>query len=254
MSVLRAETDTKAAERALAAAAQNRDLASSRLRLDLALDEPAAASLKVAAPDLKFPPLPPAETLVAQAQASHPAIQRADLALQIAQLETSKQGAARLPTVRAEGNVLRQRTSFPADQTAALTIRLTMPIFDSGEISAKVAVAREQQRQAEIALAEARRQVREDVLQALLNLRTAEKDLALAREQLAAAEAEYNQSFELYRAEEATSLDLQTSEAALASSRRAVANGTVNRDLAELNVWSAAGTLKTLILTEGGGK
>ncbi len=254
VSVLRAETDTKAAERALAAAAQNRDLASSRLRLDLALDEPAAASLKVAAPDLKFPPLPPAETLVAQAQASHPAIQRADLALQIAQLETSKQGAARLPTVRAEGNVLRQRTSFPADQTAALTIRLTMPIFDSGEISAKVAVAREQQRQAEIALAEARRQVREDVLQALLNLRTAEKDLALAREQLAAAEAEYNQSFELYRAEEATSLDLQTSEAALASSRRAVANGTVNRDLAELNVWSAAGTLKTLILTEGGGK
>ncbi|HTG33537.1 MAG TPA: TolC family protein [Thermoanaerobaculia bacterium] len=254
VSVLRAETDTKAAERALAAAAQNRDLASSRLRLDLALDEPAAASLKVAAPELKFPPLPPAEALVAQAQASHPAIQRADLALQIAQLETSKQRAARLPTVRAEGDVLRQRTSFPADQTAALTIRLTMPIFDSGEISAKVAVAREQQRQAEIALAEARRQVREDVLQALLNLQTAEKDLALAREQLAAAEAEYNQSFELYRAEEATALDLQTSEAALASSRRAVANGTVNRDLAELNVWSAAGTLKTLILTEGGGQ
>ncbi len=252
VGVLRAETDQKAAERALAAAQQSRDLAASRLRLDLALDEPAGAPLKVASPDLKFPPLPPAAALVAQAQASHPAIQRADLALQIAQLETSKQRAARLPTVRAEGDVLRQRTSFPADQTAALTIRLTMPIFDSGEISARVAVAREQQRQAEIALAEARRQVREDVLQALLNLQTAEKDLALAREQLAAAEAEYSQSFELYRAEEATSLDLQTSEAALASSRRAVVNGAVNRDLAELNVWSAAGALKTMILTEGG--
>jgi outer membrane protein len=252
VGVLRAETDQKAAERALAAAQQNRDLSASRLRLDLALDEPVAAPLRVAAPDLKLPPLPTAEALVAQAQASHPEIQRADLALQIAQLETSKQRAARLPTVRAEGEVLRQRTSFPADQTAALTLRLTMPIFDSGEISAKVAVAREQQRQAEIALAEARRQVREDVLQALLNLRTAEKDLALAREQLAAAEAEYNQSFELYRAEEATSLDLQTSEAALASSRRAVVNGTLNREMAELNVWSAAGKLKTLILTEGG--
>jgi outer membrane protein len=252
VGVLRAETDQKAAERALAAAQQNRDLSASRLRLDLALDEPVAAPLRVAAPELKLPPLPTAEALVAEAQASHPEIQRADLALQIAQLETSKQRAARLPTVRAEGEVLRQRTSFPADQTAALTIRLTMPIFDSGEISAKVAVAREQQRQAEIALAEARRQVREDVLQALLNLRTAEKDLALAREQLAAAEAEYNQSFELYRAEEATSLDLQTSEAALASARRAVVNGSLNREMAELNVWSAAGKLKTLILTEGG--
>ncbi len=254
VDVLRAETDQKAAERALAAALQTRDLSASRLRLDLALDEPAGAPLTVAAPELKFPPLPAAEALVATAEANHPAIQKADLALQIATLETAKQRAARLPTVRAEGDVLRQRTSFPADQTAALTIRLTMPIFDSGEISAKTAVAREQQRQAEIALAEARRQVREDVLQALLNLATVEKDLALAKEQLAAAEAEYNQSFELYRAEEATSLDLQTSEAALASSRRAVANGTVNRDLAELNVWSATGTLKKLVLTEEGGK
>ncbi|MEA2602937.1 MAG: outer membrane protein [Acidobacteriota bacterium] len=254
VNVLRAETDTKAAERALAAALQSRDLATSRLRLDLALDQLSEAPVQVASPDLKLPPLPPAEELVSQAQANHPSVQQADLALQIAQLEVSKQGAARLPTVRAEGNVVSQRTSFPSDRTAALSIKLTMPIFDSGEISAKVAVARERQRQAQIALAQARRQVREDVLQALLDLKTSETDLALAKEQLAAAEAEYNQSFELYRAQEATSLDLQTSETALSSSRRAVVNGTLNRDLAELNVWSAVGTLKNLILTEEGAR
>jgi outer membrane protein len=254
VDVLRADTDTKAAERALAAALQSRDLATSRLRLDIALDQFSGAPVQVASPDLKFPPLPPAEELVAVAQSNHPSVQQADLALQIAQLEVSKQGAARLPTVRAEGNVVRQRTSFPADQTAALSIKLTMPIFDSGEISARVAVARERERQAQIALAQARRQVREDVLQALLDLKTSETDLALAKEQLAAAEAEYSQSFELYRAQEATSLDLQTSETALSSSRRAVVNGTLNRDLAELNVWSAVGTLKNLILNEEGAK
>jgi outer membrane protein len=254
VDVLRADTDAKAAERALVAAQQSRDLAASRLRLDLALDQFSGVPVRVQPPDLKFPPLPPAEALVAQAEANRSTVLRAQLALEIAQLETRKQGAARLPTVRAEGDVLRQRTTFPANQTAALTLRLTVPIFDSGEISARVAVAREQQRQAEIALAEARRQVREDVLQALLDLKTAETDLALAREQLAAAEAEYGQSFELYRAQEATSLDLQTSETALASARRAVVNGTVNRDLSELNVWSAAGTLKNLILTEEGAK
>jgi outer membrane protein len=254
VDVLRADTDTKGAERALAAAVQSRDLAASRLRLDIALDQFSAAPLQVASPDLRFPALPPAEELVARAQANHPRVQQADLALQIAQLEVAKQGAARLPTVRAEGNVVSQRTSFPADQTAALSIKLTMPIFDSGEISARVAVARERARQAEIALAEARRQVREDVLQALLDLKTAETDLALAKEQLAAAEAEYSQSFELYRAQEATSLDLQTSETALSSARRAVVNGTLNRDLAELNVWSAVGTLKNLILSEEGAK
>src|SRR5436305_2296040 len=254
VNVLRAETDRKAAERALEAALQSRDRAASRLRLNLALDQFSEAPMQGGSPDLKLPPRPAADALVAQAQASDPRIQQADLALQIARLETSKQQAARLPTVRAEGDVVNQRTTFPASQTAALSIKLAMPIFDSGEISAKVAVARERQRQAEIALEEARRQVREDVLQALLELKTAEKDLALAREQLAAAEAEYGQSFELYRAQETTSLDLQTSEAALSSSRRAVVNGTLNRDLAELNVWSAVGTLKNLILTEEGAK
>ena len=252
VDVLRSQTDQKVAERAVTAAVQNRDLATSRLRLNLALDEPPGAPLPVAAPELKFPPLPAPETLIAQAQAGHPAVQRAELTLQIAQLETSKQRAARLPTVRAEGDVLRQRTSFPADQTAALTIRLTMPIFDSGEISAKVVVAQEQQRQAEIALAEVKRQVREDVLQSLLDLDTATKDLALAKEQLASAQAQYNQSFELYRAEEATALDLQASAATLASASRAVVNGTVSRALAELNVWSAAGALKKTILTQEG--
>src|SRR4051794_23107669 len=95
VNVLRAETDTKAAERALAAALQSRDLATSRLRLDLALDQLSEAPVQVASPDLKFPPLPPAEELVSQAQANHPSVQQADLALQIAQLEVSKQGAAR---------------------------------------------------------------------------------------------------------------------------------------------------------------
>ncbi|HEY0555048.1 MAG TPA: TolC family protein [Thermoanaerobaculia bacterium] len=74
VNVLRAETDQKAAERALAAASQSRDLAASRLRLDLGLDEPVGASLRVAAPELKFPPLPAAEALVATAEVSYPAI------------------------------------------------------------------------------------------------------------------------------------------------------------------------------------
>jgi outer membrane protein len=252
VDVLRADTDRKAAERALVAAIQSRDLAASRLRLDLALDQFSGVPLEVASPELKFPTRPAPEELVSLAQANRPSVQQADLALQIARLETAKQRGAYLPTVRAEGNILSQKTSFPADQAASLAIRVSVPIFDSGEIKSRIAIARENERQAEIALADVKRQVREDVLQALLDLKTAETDLGLAREQLAAAEAEYNQSFELYRAQEATSLDLQTSEASLASARRAVVNGTLNRDLAELNVWSAVGTLKNTILAEEG--
>jgi len=66
VDVLRADTDAKAAERALVAAQQSRDLAASRLRLDLALDQlpgTSIQSIQVQPPDLRFPPLPAADFL-----------------------------------------------------------------------------------------------------------------------------------------------------------------------------------------------
>ena len=94
VDVLRAETDQKAAERALAAAQQQPgpggQPAAPRPR-------PRRPRRRTAdpgpAPDLKFPPLPPAEALVAQAEASRPTVQRAELALQIA----SSRPASRAP-------------------------------------------------------------------------------------------------------------------------------------------------------------
>ena len=59
-----------------------------------------------------------------------------------------------------------------------------------------------------------------------------------------AAEAEYAQEFELYRAQEATSLDLATSEQSFADARRAVAEETLNRDVAALRVWYASGVMR----------
>lgn len=258
VDVLRAETAMKAVERAIAAAEQNRETAASRLRLALALDnapgETPGARLQVAAPKLDFPTLPAAEELVRQAQANRPEIKQAELALEINQLEVSKQRAARLPVVRAEASYISQRANFPADQYGTFSINLNLPIWDSGEITSRVVTAETRRQQAEIALAERKRAVREDVLQALLDLQTAEKSLALARDQLAAAEAEYSQSFELYRAQEATSLDLQAAESSLAEARRAVVASNLDRDLAELSVWSAVGTLKDLISPEEGTK
>ncbi len=254
VDVLRAETATKSVERAIAAAEQDRETAVSRLRLALALDEAPGARIGVVAPKLELPPMPGAAELVRQAQENRPEIREAELALEINQLEVSKQKAARLPVVLAEASYISQAAEFPASQYGSFTINMNLPIWDSGEIAARVATAQTRREQAEIALAERKRVVREDVLQALLDLETAEKSLALARDQLAAAEAEYNQSFELYRAQEATSLDLQASEISLAAARRAVVASSLDRQLAELSVWSAVGTLKNLISPEEGPK
>jgi outer membrane protein TolC len=153
--------------------------------------------------------------------------------------------------VTADGAWITQRSAFPSDQYGQVSLRLSVPIFSSGELKGRIATARERQRQAELQVEQVRLATREEVRQALVGLETAESSLRLAREQLAAAEAEYAQATELYRAQELTSLEAEAAETSLAEARRAVATSQIDRDLAELRVWAAAGLLKQSIPLEG---
>lgn len=244
VDVLRADTAVKSAERRLASATEAREVGLSELRVALALDTPVA----VENPSLSLPALPSEEELVAMALAKRPEVNQAAVTRQTAAIEVSKQRAARLPVITAEATARTQRADFPSDQTGALTFNFSLPLFDSGAIGARVAQATERRKQAEFTLENTQREVREDVRQALISLRSAETNLALAREQLAAAEAEYAQTFELYRAQEITSLDVAAAENILTESRRAVVTGTFDRHLAELRVWYATGSLKDVVL------
>jgi outer membrane protein len=243
VDVFRAETARKAAQRLMAAAENQREQAAAQLRTDLVLDGP----VEVAPPDRPLPPLPDEATLIAHAEAARADVDIAENNLRIAKLEVSKQRGFWLPTVRFDGGFIQQRTPFPANEYAYGALRFTVPIFQSGEVFARVAGAKSQEKKAEIAVGEAKINAREDVRRALSDLRSAEIGLQLAGEQLQAAQAEYEQAFELYRAQEATSLDLAASETSLADARRAVAEETLNRDLAELRVWFAAGDIKQAV-------
>jgi outer membrane protein len=243
VDVLRAETAKKAAQRLLAAAAQQREHAAAQLRTDLDLD----GDIVVAVPDRALPPLPSEAELIARAAENRPDIDIAENNVRIAELEIAKQRGFWLPTVRFEGGYIAQKTPFPAANYSYGALRFEVPIFQSGEVIARVAGAKLQKKQAEIDLDTARMTAREDVRRALADLRSSEIGLQLANEQLIAAQAEYEQAFELYRAQEATSLDVSSSESSLSDARRAVAEETRNRDLAELRVWYAAGSLKEAV-------
>ncbi|MGZ5432477.1 MAG: TolC family protein [Thermoanaerobaculia bacterium] len=246
VDVYRAETAMKAAQRMLAVAAQQREHAVAALRTELDLD----GAIEVTTPERDLPPLPAESELIARAEASRPDVDVAENNVRIAQLEVSKQRGFWLPTVRFDGGFVQQKTPFPANQYAYGALRFTVPIFQSGEVSARVAGAKSVEKQAEIALDETKINAREDVRRALADLRSAEIGLQLAGEQLQAAQAEYEQAFDLYRAQEATSLDVASSETSLADARRAVAEETLNRDLAQLRVWYAAGDIKTAVGVE----
>jgi outer membrane protein len=243
VDVLRAETAMKAAQRLLAVAAQQREHAASDLRTALDFEGPVA----VAPPDRALPALPAEATLIERAIASRPDVDIAENNVRIAELEVAKQRGYWFPIVTFDGGWINQKTPFPADSYTYGALRFTVPIFQAGEVFARVAGAKSREKQAELALEDTRIEAREDVRRALADLRSAETGLQLAREQLVAAEAEYEQSFELYRAQEATSLDVAASETSLADALRAVAEETLNRDLAELRVWHAAGAIKEAV-------
>lgn len=249
VEVLRAESDIKAAERRIAAARQLRDAAESRLRLDLSIDG-SVAPIQVSEPGPLFPELPSEAALYTEAERLRPEVSQAQTNVEIARLEVLKQKGALLPVVSAEGGWINQRSSFPSDRYGYMTLRVNVPVYQGGEVKARTAFAQERQRQAEMALEQTRQTVREQVRLALLDLQTADANLRLAREQLAAAEAEYQQASELYQAQEITALESEAAETSLAEARRAVATGELDRAVAELRVWSAAGLLKQTLLPE----
>jgi outer membrane protein len=240
VDVLRAETAIKASQRALAVAQENRENAASRLRADLDLD----GAIVATTPEQAMPAVPDETTLEAKAETIRPDVVLAANTLKIAQLEIQKQRGFWLPTVTFDGGWINQKAQFPAPRYSYGALRFTVPILQSGEVEARVANAKARELQAKLDLETAKTNAREDVRQAMATLSAAETSLGLAKEQLTAAEAEYAQEFELYRAQEATSLDLATSEQSLADARRAVAEETLNRDVAALRVWYASGAMR----------
>ncbi len=239
VDVLRAETAAKEAERRVARAEGMRDSARSRLRENLALDVLPPLAGRGAAP----PPLPPEPELLERASRERPEVQQARFAESIAELEVAKQKGARLPTVRAEASFREQAAGFPLPSSAGVSLLVDVPLFDSGERSARIARASASLDRARFEREQAERAVREDVRRALLDLHTAERGLALAGEQLQAAEAEYAQAFDLYRAQESTALDLEAAENSLADARRSMVVGTLDQDLAALLVWARVAAL-----------
>jgi outer membrane protein len=206
VDVLRAEAAQKAAERQLAAAEQQRKDAESHLRLDVVLDEEIVA----VPPSFALPPVPGIEALTQASYATHPDLKRATATLDIAHLETRKQFGAYLPVVMLNATMAKQRAAFPSNDSRSVGLSVHVPIFDSGEIASRVAMASEREKQIAATADEVRRAIREEIVRSVAGLDTARKTLELAQEQLVAAEGQYRQIASLYRSQEATSLDIET--------------------------------------------
>jgi len=246
VDVLRAAAALRAAQRQVTAAEQARETAAGRLRIDLNLDGP----VKVSDPKLEPGEMPTEAELLEKAEASRPELAQARNLVESARLEVRKQKGKYLPVVTANATWVKQRSGFPASSYGQASLNFTVPLYQSGEVGAAVAAAKHKLRESEFALDEARQTVREDVRKALLDLDSAKKSLVLANQQLEANTAEYRQIYEMYRAQEATSLDVDLAETNLTEARRAVVASTLDRALASLRVWYAAGSLEDVTMSK----
>jgi len=246
VDVVRAESAVKAAERSIALARRDREAAAGQLRIDLDLE----GRIEVTEPTLDLPARPDEALLLQQAEETRAEVRQAKSALRITELEVSKQKGAYLPTISADAGWIWQKTTFPSDRYGYAALRFNVPIWTSGETGARVNLARERQRQARLGYEQTVRTAYEDVRRAILDYETADTSLQLSQEQLQAVEAEYAQISDLYRNQEATSLDIQSSEANLADAKRAVVVSRLARLVADLGIYFAAGDLKGAVLKE----
>ncbi|HEV2720878.1 MAG TPA: TolC family protein, partial [Thermoanaerobaculia bacterium] len=178
VDVLRAETAIKGAQRLLAAAQQSRENAVSRLRADLDVD----GEITVDRPAAVAPSLPDEQTLVARAVGARPDVVVAENNVKSAELEVRKQRGFWLPVVTFDAGFINQKSAFPASRYGYGAFRFTVPLFQSGEVEARVAQAKDREEQARLSLEDTKIGAREDVRQALVDLHAAETSLQLARE------------------------------------------------------------------------
>lgn len=245
VDLLRAEADEKAAEERLVTARQLLEEALGRLRVALALDGP----IDVDAGSALLPPLPPQDDLLGAALA-RAGVRQAELAAESATLEVKKQKGAHLPVVYAEAGWVQQKRAFPVAEYGYGALRFGLDVFRGGETVARVAAARERETQARLAVEELRRQATEEVRVALHAVEAARARTRLADERLVAAQADYEQTFEQYRSQLLTTLDVQSAETSLAEARRGRIAARLGLFLSEVRAYHAAGTLSAATLKE----
>jgi outer membrane protein len=249
VEVLRAESAIKAAERQLVLARGSREKAVGRLRRSLALE----GEINLLAHGALVPLLPPEQVLLVEAQ-SRPMLEQARLGVEIAELEVKKQRGASLPVIFLEGSWIEQRSAFPTDSYGFLALNVDVPIFQGGELRARVAEAEAKREAARRQLEDLERAVSEEVRAALVDVGTAEELALLSEQELKVAERAHAQAFELYRAQESSALDLEVSEQSLIEARRRVTGAARAVERARLTVLATAGLLESTFLSGGGSR
>jgi len=124
-----------------------------------------------------------------------------------------------LPSLDLHAQYFQQKAEFPSSDWMSFSLNLSVPIYDGGRTSARVAEAREDLDRIENLLSATRRAIIDATDAALIAYRSAVAAEKASRQRLVAAEAAQKQTERAYRAGEASATDLMQTTAALTDAR-----------------------------------
>jgi len=226
-------------------AAEN-DLVIKRIALDQLVGQSNVAPRQLAVPVVLPVPTSPIDDYVARAAEQHPAVRRATVAYEVAQLETEKARAQRLPTVDAVASAGNGRGLFSPGvngQNASVGVQLTVPLYTGGAVQNRIKETLALEERARNDLDAARRGVTQTTRQAYYTLLSG----AAQVKALEAAEASSQLALEAtqvgYRVGIRVNVEVLNAQSQLFQTRRDLARARYDVLLATLRLRQASGQL-----------
>ena len=229
--------------------AANNDLVTKRIALDQLVGRSDVAPRQIAVP-LTLPPsaATPLDELVSRASEEHPAVRRARVAYDVAQLETEKARAQRLPTIDAVASLQGGRGTVAnnisgTNSGASVGVQINLPLFTGGQIQNRIKETLVLEERSRNDLEAARRFVTQSTRQAWYNLQSG----AAQVKALEAAEASSQLALEAtqlgYRVGIRVNVDVLNAQSQLYQTRRDLARARYDVLLNTLRLRQASGRL-----------
>ncbi len=234
--------------------AADNDLRTKRIALDQLVGRTGVTPQGLATP-VALPATVPAdsEVWVSQAEASHPGVRKARVALEVAQLEIERARAAEMPTVDAVGTVAASRAAGSSlavsgvrgvTHTNSLALQLNWPLYSGGSMDNRIKETLVLETKARNDLEAARRTVAQATRQAFFGVQSG---LAQVKA-LEAAEASTKLALEAtqlgYKVGVRVNLDVLNSQTQLFQTQRDLAKARYEVIVGGLKLRQAAGQLK----------
>jgi len=204
----------------------------------------APGSLDAAPP---LPPLPGTEDeALSIAMANNPSLMAARFAEEASRHAIRDAKGSLLPTLTVQGDYSQSdnpSTSVQTSETATVTGRLTVPLYQSGAVYSQVRQAKQLNSQSRLQIREASRSVEEGVASAWENYRAANASIESDREQVRANEIALDGVQQEAQVGSRTTLDVLDAEQELLDSRVALVTSERNAYVAAYGLLSAVGRL-----------